>query len=86
MRILDIGCNGEKCKKVNPNDEVVGLDIQKFPDVDVVHNLEEVPLPFENESFDMVYANSVIEHIKNVIPLMDVFKISGVLVFVCEKK
>jgi hypothetical protein len=32
MKILDIGCDGKKYVSGDPEDVVVGLDIQKFPD------------------------------------------------------
>lgn len=71
MKILDIGCNGKKYKSDNPDDIVTGLDIQKFPDVDVVHDLEKAPMPFDDESFDIVYSNHNLEHISNRVQLMD---------------
>lgn len=71
MRILDIGCNGRKYKSGNPEDTVIGLDIQKFPDVDVLHDLEKAPLPFDDESFDMVYSKHSLEHVVNRVGLLD---------------
>lgn len=69
MKILDIGCDGKKY--LSPGDEVIGLDIQKFPDVDVVHDLEKPPMPFQDESFDVVHSSHNIEHVSNRIGLMD---------------
>ena len=75
MKILDIGCNGKKYKGKD-GDVVIGLDIQKFPEVDVIHDLEKTPLPFKASTFDIVYANHTLEHIKNIVELvMDVHRI-----------
>jgi SAM-dependent methyltransferase len=69
MKVLDIGCDGKKY--ASPGDEVVGLDIQKFPDVDVIFDLEKAPMPFPDEAFDMVHSNHNLEHINNRVQLMD---------------
>jgi len=71
MKILDLGCNGKKYDSGNPEDIVIGLDIQQFPDVDVIHDMEESPLPFDDESFDMVYSGHSLEHVRNRLQLLD---------------
>lgn len=82
MRILDLGCNNKKYKG-SPGDEVIGVDIQKSPQVDVIHDLEKMPLPFDDNSFDMVYMSHTLEHIPNLRPLMEdiwrILKPSGIL-------
>lgn len=82
MKILDIGCNGKKYKSEDPRDQVIGLDIQKFPGVDVIHDLEKAPLPFEDETFDMVYSSHNLEHVDNRVQLMDeiwrILKMGGI--------
>lgn len=70
MHVLDIGCGPNKYKSANPEDTVTGLDVQKLPCVDVVHDLEK-PLPFDDNSFDMVYSRHTIEHIHNLLQLMN---------------
>lgn len=62
LKILDLGCGTEKIKY--PNAKIVGLDIVKYPNVDVVHDLHDLPLPFKNEEFDIVHASHVLEHIE----------------------
>ena len=56
MKILDLGCGENKI----PN--AIGLDNVSLPGVDVLHDLMELPYPFESESFDKIYLRHVIEH------------------------
>ena len=62
-RILDIGCGRSKLKGS------IGLDCNPYDGVDVLANLEE-PLPLPDASFDCVYANQVLEHVRELIPLI----------------
>jgi len=57
MEILDIGCGNHKVKGS------IGLDFVKIEGVDIVHDLNKVPYPFKKNSFDIVYANQVLEHL-----------------------
>lgn len=81
MKILDIGCG--KHKYHTSGTTTIGLDIINYECVDVVHDLEKLPLPFENEEFDMVYASHILEHIHNIKGLMKelirVLKSEGIL-------
>ena len=75
VRILDIGCGHNK-HKGDPGDTVIGLDKTGVTGVDVVWDLEITPLPFEDKEFDRVVANDVLEHVQNIIPLLeDVYRI-----------
>jgi len=56
-KTLDIGCGNHKVKGS------IGLDFVKQEGVDVVHNLEKIPYPFKDNSFDIIYANQVLEHL-----------------------
>ncbi|MEM4714257.1 MAG: class I SAM-dependent methyltransferase [Candidatus Nanoarchaeia archaeon] len=69
MKILDIGC-GLRKYKLKKNAKVIGLDVIKLPGVDVVHDLEKTPLPFKDNEFDIVIANHVLEHVKNLISVI----------------
>jgi SAM-dependent methyltransferase len=71
MKILDIGCGKNKFKPYNPKDVVIGLDKHKLEGVDVVHDLEETPYPFEENEFDEICAHHVLEHIQNFFGLME---------------
>lgn len=71
MKILDLGCGKNKYKGKNKEDIVIGVDKIKIPDVDVVWNLEKFPWPFKNNEFDLVITSYVIEHISDLIKLME---------------
>jgi SAM-dependent methyltransferase len=62
-RVLDIGCGRNKY----PGS--VGLDHMPLPGVDVVASLEQV-LPFNDGEFDAVFANQVLEHVRDMVGLM----------------
>lgn len=47
------------------------IDILDLPGVDVVHNLDVTPWPFPPESFDIIYAHSVVEHLTDLISAME---------------
>ncbi len=64
-QILDIGCGRRK----QPGS--VGLDRVALPGVDVVHDLDSFPYPFEDNSFDRVFATHVIEHTESILRVME---------------
>jgi ubiquinone/menaquinone biosynthesis C-methylase UbiE len=59
-KILDIGCGKHKW----PGS--VGLDIRTSEGVDVVHDLNQFPYPFPDNSFDRIRVIHVIEHIQSI--------------------
>ncbi len=63
---LDIGCGPRKA-----GDDFVGIDILPFPGVDVRLDLEQNPLPYPNNSVAFVRASHVMEHIQNLVPLLN---------------
>ena len=63
--VLDVGCGSAK----HPG--AVGLDISADTDADVVHDLDEFPYPIEDDSFDQVLLQDVIEHVREPIKVMD---------------
>jgi len=63
MRVLDIGCGRNKY----PGS--VGLDHIQLSGVDIVASLEQ-DLPFDDEDFDAVFANQVLEHVRDIVGLM----------------
>lgn len=64
-RALDVGCGGRKL----PGS--VGMDILALPPVDVVHDLNVMPWPFPSEHFDLVFLNHVLEHVGDVVKVME---------------
>jgi len=72
-KILDIGCGNHKVKGA------IGLDFVKIKGVDIVHDLNKIPYPFKDNSFDVIYANQVLECLE--IPLDNVL---GELCRICK--
>lgn len=62
-RVLEIGCG----KKKMPN--AFGIDIENHPDVDLVTDLNQ-GIPLEDDKFDAITSNQVLEHIQNLNILM----------------
>ncbi len=58
-QVLNIGCGTAQFKRPN----VVNLDAYDICDPDIVHDLEKMPLPFKDNTFDLILANHVLEHI-----------------------
>jgi len=63
MKKLNLGC-GKKIKE-----GYVNLDLHQLPGVDIVADIEKT-LPFENNSFDEIYTEHVLEHIENLNALL----------------
>lgn len=57
--ILDIGCGDAESKYPN----AVGMDKQDLPGVDVVHDWNVFPWPFEDGSVLTIIASHVVEHV-----------------------
>jgi SAM-dependent methyltransferase len=63
-RVLDLGCGSRKYPGA------FGVDISADTDADLVQNLDEVPYPLEDSSFDSVLLQDVIEHVANPYDIM----------------
>lgn len=79
LRDPAIGAEVNKAKepiKVNlgcgrfPKEGFVNVDWVKTPGVDRVHNLMELPYPFEDESVELVEADHVLEHLPDCFGIM----------------
>lgn len=66
--ILDLGSGNMKFVK-ELKAKVTTLDVWDKFHPDIVHDLEQLPLPFENDSFDFITAIDVIEHIDKAVGL-----------------
>jgi len=68
---LNLGCGR------NPKVGYVNLDRQALPGVQVVHDLEQFPLPFDDSLFDEIIGIDLIEHINDALGLMqDLWRIA----------
>ena len=71
MKKLNLGCGNEKLK------DCINVDNNQNCTPDVIHNLNEFPYPFDNEEFDEIYLDHVIEHLDNPLSvLQEIFRIS----------
>jgi SAM-dependent methyltransferase len=61
-KVLEIGGAGGVTKSLRPN--WIVSDVRKAPGVDVV--ADGMKLPFQNESFDLIYGVDVLHHISDV--------------------
>jgi len=60
MDILNLGCGN----KLLSGDGVVNHDLHKHrPEIDVAHDLNVLPWPWADESFDQIVASAVLEHL-----------------------
>lgn len=65
MKILDLGCG--KKKYIGS----IGVDISDKTDADVIHDLNTIPYPFDDNMFDCIICDNVIEHLDDVMKTMD---------------
>ncbi len=65
MKILDLGCGKRKRKGT------VGIDISNDTDADIIHDLNKFPYPFSDNEFDYVYADNIIEHLDDVVKVLE---------------
>jgi len=71
-RVLDLGCGNSK------RSGAVGVDFNDRTDADIVHDLNQFPYPLEDSSFDEIYLDNVIEHLSDVIKVMEeVYRVSA---------
>ena len=66
---LNIGC-GVDVKK-----GWINLDSIRIPGVDIVHDIEKLPLPFRTEEFDEILCQDVLEHVDYIPVLKDIHRI-----------
>lgn len=65
QKSLDLGCGERK----RPGS--IGVDIAPAGDADVACDLDRFPYPFRDSSIDAVYADNVLEHLHDVIAVMN---------------
>ena len=62
---VNLGCGETKLE------DSIGVDYRETEAADVVHNLEVIPWPFEDEQFENAVAKDIIEHMIKVVPFLD---------------
>jgi SAM-dependent methyltransferase len=62
--VLDLGCGSKKYPGA------VGLDLSPDTDADIVHDLDELPYPIEDDAFDQILLQDVIEHVREPYDVM----------------
>jgi hypothetical protein len=62
---LDVGCGNSKIPGA------VGIDLVPGPQIDIVHDLDQVPWPLESNAFQVVRLWSVVEHLRNLVATME---------------
>ena len=65
MKTLDVGCGKNK----RPG--AIGIDFNAHTDADIVHDLNVFPYPFKESEFDEFYVTHCIEHLDNVVKVME---------------
>jgi len=64
-KVLDVGCDERQLKGLMASGvEYTGIDMQGSPDICLDLDLVK-KLPFESESFDLVFCTEVLEHLEN---------------------
>ena len=63
--VLDVGCGVAKWPGA------VGLDISPETDADVVADLDTFPYPLEDDAFDQILCQDVIEHVERPIQVLE---------------
>jgi len=65
LKILDLGCG----KKKRPG--AIGVDYSVRHNADVIHDLNSFPYPFEENEFDEIYMDNVLEHLDDPLRVME---------------
>ena len=66
MELL-LGCGNSREKKIAPGgnhawDQLVTLDLDPYAKPDVLWDMANIPLPFDDDTFDQIHAYDVLEH------------------------
>ncbi len=65
MMKIDFGCGNSK------KDGFIGVDSIPLAGVDIIHDLNTFPYPFENDSIDEIWMDNVLEHLEKPLTVME---------------
>ena len=65
LKILDLGCGNRK----HPG--AVGVDKEQGSCADIIVNLDDLPYPFQDNSWDIIYCCDVLEHMHNTVRVIE---------------
>ncbi|NYZ78888.1 class I SAM-dependent methyltransferase [Candidatus Micrarchaeota archaeon] len=71
MKILDFGCGNKKGAGCPYAGDIIGVDIDKISQADVIWDLEKFPYPFKDNEFDAVYSHHCLEHLEDTLKVME---------------
>lgn len=69
IKKLNLGCGR------NIKHGWINLDSAALDGVDVIHNIEYLPLPFKDEEFDLIRCDNILEHVNYIPVLQDLYRI-----------
>jgi SAM-dependent methyltransferase len=61
--ILDVGVGGRKFLGTIGTIGTIGIDIRPNSKADIVHDLNIIPWPLENDKFDLILCRHILEHL-----------------------
>lgn len=56
---------------MNKQQGFIGVDIVPLPEIDIIHDLERYPWPFEDNSVEEIFCSHYVEHVFDLIKFMD---------------
>jgi len=65
LKIIHLGCGASKLTYA------FGVDKLNFNDVNLIHDLNKIPWPIANNSYDLIFVHSALEHINDVVSFME---------------
>ncbi len=66
MRILNLGSGKDRSIA-----DAVTVDINPSTSPDVIHDLNHVPWPLDDDTFDIIYCKDIIEHLGDIVKTME---------------
>jgi SAM-dependent methyltransferase len=70
---LEIGCGVKQALRA----DFIGIDRLPLPGVDVVCDLDKASIPFPDNTFDLIYAQHSLEHVRDLLAVMnEIWRIS----------